>query len=822
MQLLSQIITPAKAKSILTRRYIAALGLVALLAIIGQVLIQFALYTQEKDGRIINIAGRQRMYSQRIAKAALAAQNANTVEEQWRHFEDIERTALDFKQSHEGLQHGDTGLELPGQNSVDVAHMFGEMEPYHQAIYESAMALHEEWTARKEQAPDGGVLTFSPEAKEHVDRIQANERAFLPRMNDIVFQYEKEAQARVGWLRWTELTLLMTTLIVLLLEALFVFKPAVEKARNALGTVLSINDRLKQTNSDLSVAQERAQEAIRVKSAFLANMSHELRTPLSGVLGMISLLLETPLDAKQQAFARTIRMGGESTLEIINEVLSFSKLESGTIELEQSPLSPNTCIEETLEVVATQAAWKNIELASFVDERVPSLILGDQVRLAQVLTHLVSNAIKFTLEGSVAITAEARLLEGTQHEIHFMVSDTGIGVAEEEIESVFKPFHQADISATRQYGGTGLGLAICKKLVEAMGGQIWLESTVGQGSTFHFTLPAQAVAIEKADVRGGNPSRLADKRILILDGNQISRHMLARQLRAWQIEVLTASALSEAAAYIESGEPLDLCIANENTLGLSGPELVGKIRVLGSARDLPLVLLHAAGHDAATPDLPLTTSLAKPIRRALLRLTLGRFTAEEAPSPKAEAEPAQAAAAAAADEADPSTLRVLLAEDNMINQEVGLQILNRLGHRTDVVENGLQALEALEQHAYDVVLMDIQMPEMDGLEATRRIRARRSLKKRPWIIAVTANALPEDRARCLEAGMDDYIAKPITLESLRRMLERTPHSPSANQQTSGVSAQNNGQAGLRPPAQSHAVSSAKRDALPSKSAPGSA
>ena len=805
MQLLSQDATPAKAKSILTRRYIAALGLVALLAIIGQMLIQFALYTQEKDARIINIAGRQRMYSQRIAKAALAAQNANTVEEQWRHFEDIERTALDFKQSHEGLRHGDTGLELPGQNSADITHMFSEMEPYYQAIFTSAMALYQEWDARDEQAPGGGVLAFSPEAKEHVEHIQANERAFLPRMNDVVFQYEKEARARVGWLRWTELILLTTTLVVLLLEALFVFRPAVEKARDALEAVLSANNRLKQTNSELRIAQERAQEAIRVKTAFLANMSHELRTPLSGVLGMISLLLETPLDAKQVAFARTIRMGGESTLEIINEVLSFSRLESGAIELEQAPVSLNACIEEALAVVATQASWKKIELASFVDERVPSLILGDTARLIQVLTHVVSNAVKFTHAGGVAVTVESEPVEGAPHQVHFQIRDTGIGIAEHDLADLFKPFHQADTSATRKYGGTGLGLAICKKLIEAMGGQIWVESTLGQGSTFHFTLPVQPVAVHKADVRGGDTSGLAGKRVLLADGNPTSRNLLAQQLAAWQIEVQTASALYEAVAYIEAGKQYDLCVANVETLGLDGLALVRKIRSLGPASDLPLVLLHTPGHAAADLDLPFTTSLAKPVRRALLHLALDRFTAEHAPLAPAKAETLMAetpmADTASPNEPDGSTLRILLAEDNLINQEVGLQILNRLGHQTDIAENGLEALKAVKQHAYDVVLMDIQMPEMGGLEATERIREELSSEKRPWIIAVTANALPEDRARCLKAGMDDYIAKPITLETLRRMLERAPQSLSATQQEQP---QDGGAVALRPPAERHA------------------
>ena len=630
MQLLSQDATPTKAKSILTRRYRAALGLVALLAIIGQVLIQFALYAQANDGRIINIAGRQRMYSQRIAKAALAAQNADTVEEQWRYFEDLQRTALDFEHSHEGLQRGDAGLELPGSNSADVAHMFSEMEPYYQALYTSAIALYEEWAAREEQAPGGGVLNLSPEAKEHVARIQVNERAFLPRMNDLVFQYEKEAHARVGWLRWTELILLMTTLVVLLLEALFVFRPAVEKAYNALGAVLSVNDRLKQTNSELRVAQERAQEAIRVKSAFLANMSHELRTPLSGVLGMISLLLETPLDAKQVAFARTIRMGGESTLEIINEVLSFSRLESGAIELEQAPVSLNACIEEALAVVATQAAWKKIELTSFVEEHVPNLVIGDTARLIQVLTHLVSNAVKFTHAGGVAVTVESEPVGEAPHQVQFQIRDTGIGIAEHDVANLFKPFHQADTSATRKYGGTGLGLAICKKLIEAMGGQIWVESTLGQGSTFHFTLPVQPVAVDEADVQGSDASGLVGKRVLLVDGNPTSRSLLARQLTAWQIEVRTASALYEAVAYIEAGEQHDLCIANEETLGMDGLALVRKLRALAPAHDLPLVLLHAPGRAPADLDLPLTTALAKPVRRALLRLALGRFTAKHA------------------------------------------------------------------------------------------------------------------------------------------------------------------------------------------------
>ena len=746
-----------------------ALSFIALTLLTSSAVMHYSISRNGGDARIINLSGRQRMLSQRLTKCALALAREDSFDPSDPRFQEMEVSLNDWTRAQAGLQFGDPGLGLPARpGSPAVQALFSQIAGSYGQMVQAASHL---------LAAGRGQLGTAAERKAAANRdalaLLGNEQAFLKLMDRITFSFDQEARARIERLQRLEAIILAVGLMILLLEFVFVFRPSIRQLGAAMAALMNSREELQTLNQSLSQSLAEtnrlavlARSASEAKSEFLANMSHEIRTPMNAIIGFSGLGTKLELPRKAHDYFQKITAAGQNLLTIINDILDFSKIEAGRLELETVPFNLREVLDHVVDLFSGRASEKDLDLLVSLQPEVPTGLVGDSLRLGQVLVNLVGNALKFTPAGYVHARVELEQALGHRVRLRFSVADTGIGMSPEQIDRLFQAFSQADSGTTRRFGGTGLGLTISKRLVEKMGGGIRIESEPGRGSTFIFTAEFQLAEERTASHQA--PVAARGLKVMVVDDSNVAREVLKEQIQGFGFQV-EAVASGEAALRRLQEAQYDLVMMDWRMPGMDGIETSQVIQELPGLSAIPtIIMVTAHGREEvrkAAEKTGIRGFLVKPVNSSVLLDTmleaLGRQTAQ------ALIKPVRAGASAAEERIRGA--RILLAEDNLINQQVAVEILEGAGLRVDVAASGVEAVAMVDAQDYDAVLMDIQMPGMDGYEATLRIRGSDRHRDLP-IIAMTAHAISGYREACLAAGMNDYLTKPIDPETLFTVL----------------------------------------------------
>lgn len=749
---------------ILTLLYIAALSLVAILALTSYFIVHRKLEAREQDGAIINLAGKQSMLAERLARTAIALALDRDPEKIRVNLESMRVSLKELRESH-------ARLVVSSMNTEEIDHIYAENERYFRSLSGSTAAI-------LTNSGDGSGRLPSIE-DEQLRILRESRPHYQAGMERILGLYEEHSRERIVGLQQTETICVSLLILTLILEGAFIFKPLTAVIDRTFKNLISARHEVEEKNGQLDFALLEAQTSAKAREIFLATMSHEIRTPMNGVIGMTSLLLDTPLTRDQRDLVQTIRISGDALLHVINDILDFTKIQSGKMELEMIPFDLSQCIEDTLDILAPLALSKHLDLSYNLEDGVPQHVIGDPYRLRQVLINLVGNALKFTTEGEVAVEcslAEATpLIAGTTIRLCIAVRDTGIGIPEDGLGRLFESFTQMDATTTRKHGGTGLGLAISKRLSELMGGDIDVISDVGEGSTFILRLPFKIAEMQTERSLLSFLQVIRDKLILIVDDNPTNLKIFDRLCRKWEARTRIFRAPREALAWFRENRP-DLVLTDMFMPEMDGLHFAEELRRAEAERyaervRVPIVLASSGGYHSEDPRcaaVELSARLTKPVRiRSLLQALAEALTTTDTQPHSITPAPG----APSTDFARKNPHRLLLVEDNKLNQKVALRLLASLGYSADVAEDGYAAIDACRQKSYNLVFMDIQMPNLDGFAATRMIQ-REMGDSAPRIVAMTANAMEDTRGEVTEAGMSDYVSKPIRMEELKRVLSR--------------------------------------------------